>query len=220
MIKAVIFDLDDLMVDHHRLSAGATGKVLEKYGHHYDEFPLVNKKRHIGMRVIDVIKDCVSFFHLPTSVFELYKERMEIFLRIIRKKVIPRSGIKEVISLCERLGLRLAVASSGAREYIDICLKGLRVKDKFEVIISGDDVKKGKPDPETYRVAIERLGLRPSECLVLEDAEIGVEAAKRVGAVCIGVVNPKTPKQNLQKADLVVGSLEEIDEKTITSFSS
>jgi beta-phosphoglucomutase-like phosphatase (HAD superfamily) len=219
MVKAVIFDLDDLMVDHYKLHAKAADKVLKRYGYRYDQLPLKKRRGYIGMRVREVVRDFVDYFKLTVSPQDLYKERMKIFLGLVKEKVIPRPGIFKAVSLFEKMKLRLAVASSGPREYIDVCLRGLRVKDKFEVIVSGDDVKKGKPNSETYRKAIKKLGLKPEECLVLEDAEAGVAAAKKAGAWCVGVMNANTEKQDLSKADLVVESLEEIDEETLKRFN-
>jgi beta-phosphoglucomutase-like phosphatase (HAD superfamily) len=85
-------------------------------------------------------------------------------------------------------------------------MQALKLNGIFEVIVSGDDVTHGKPDPEIYITAAQRLGVAPVACVAIEDAPAGVEAAKRAGMRCIAVTN-SVPGEQLQKADLIVASL-------------
>lgn len=90
--------------------------------------------------------------------------------------------------------------------------------DFFNVVISGDDVVKGKPEPEIYLLCCKKLGFKPEECLVLEDSEKGIISAKSAGCKCIAVKNKNTLEENTSMADLVIDSLDEINIKRINSI--
>jgi beta-phosphoglucomutase-like phosphatase (HAD superfamily) len=108
-----------------------------------------------------------------------------------------------------------ALASSGTKAYIDFVVNRLKIRKYYDVIISGEDVKHGKPDPEPYLLACKRLGLPPDQCVVLEDASNGVKAAKAAGCKCIGIDSPYTPPQDLSQADLELKSLLKINKGII-----
>jgi len=107
--------------------------------------------------------------------------------------------------------LRIGLASSGTEEYIGIVLDKFKIRRYFNVIVSGDDVKVGKPNPRIYTLAAEKLGIAPGRCIVLEDAKNGVEAAKAAGCKCIGVIDLNELPQDLSKADIVLNSLMEVE---------
>ncbi len=109
-------------------------------------------------------------------------------------------------------GMKIALASSGTEEYIQIVLDKFSIRNYFNVIVSGNDVKKGKPDPETYAIAVKKLNLKPVECVVLEDATVGIIAAKAAGCMCIAVKNNYTLEQDLSKADTQINSLQMIND--------
>jgi len=107
-------------------------------------------------------------------------------------------------------GYHLAIGTSLDVSLLDSVLCHLNVANEFEVKITDDQISKGKPDPETYLKVIELLQLSPNECLVLEDAQSGIESAKAAGAWCIAVENINAIKQNTSSADDVVSSLLEV----------
>ncbi len=105
---------------------------------------------------------------------------------------------------------RLAIATSGTLEKSHAVLEAAKVPYRKMVYINGDHVKNKKPDPELFLLAAERMGIEPANCVVIEDAPNGVQAAKAAGAKCIAVTN-STSAANLSKADLVCESLEQIN---------
>lgn len=218
MIKAVIYDLDDLMVNSDPLHAEAWETLLRKFNHKFSELPQELRSKFIGMRVKDISKELIKELKLNVGIESFYKERIDIFLDLIKKRLDPMPGLVYSLKLLKKNKLKLAIASSGTKEYIGIVLKKFDIKDYFDIVVSGDDVKKGKPDPETYNVACGKLGIKPEECLVLEDATKGIESAKNAGCVCIAVKNPNTPAQDHSKADLVLDSLEELDMDVIKAL--
>ena len=201
--RVVIFDMDGVIVDSEPFSMQALIDILREYG---IEPTAEELRRSYGRRVRD---DIVGYFRQ-------YGVHADIAAAIARKHaryfVLAEGHLKPfagVISLLERLprrGYRLGLASSGGRDKIAFGMRALGLDGVFETIVSGDDVRQGKPDPEIYRMAAQRLGVDPGECVVIEDAPAGVEAAKAAGMRCIAVTN-SVSREQLQGADLVVDSL-------------
>lgn len=148
----------------------------------------------------------------------LYEKRSNLFLKLVQDKLTPTAGLISSLEFFKNKRMKIAIASSGTKEYIHLVLNKYDISQYFNIIVSGDNVKVGKPNPETYIVAAKKLGFKPKECLVLEDATVGIKSAKSAGCICIAVKNPKTPPQDYSEADLVINSLEEIDENIINSL--
>ena len=220
MIKAAIYDLDDLMVNSYKLHIEASERVFQKYGVDQKKVPEHIRAGLVGMRVSDVLKYIVDYFKLDVNLENLQEKRSAIFLDLVNKNLKVMPGLLQSLKLFKKNKFKIALASSGTKKYINLVLKKFKIADYFDVIVSGDDVKHGKPDPEIFSVAVKKLSLKPEETLVLEDATNGIEAAKSAGCKCIAVINKITPPQNYSKADLVVNSLEEIDSDLINSLPS
>ena len=218
MIKAVIYDLDDLMVNSNPLHTEASDKVLQKYGVSQKKLPEHMRAKFIGMRVSDILKNLIDYFQLGVNLEDLREKRSAIFLELVRKKLQVMPGLFQSLKLFRQNKFKIALASSGTKKYINIVLEKFKVADYFDVIVSGDDVKRGKPSPETYFIAVKKLSIRPSQAVVLEDATNGIAAAKAAGCFCIAIKNPHTPKQDLSKADLVINSLKELSLEEIRSL--
>lgn len=220
MIKAVIYDMDDLMVNSDPLHSRAWEKLLHDFNYTFSDLPEEVRANFIGRRVADISREIIDILKLDTDFDSFYKKRTEIFFDLVEHELEAMPGLVESLKLFTSDNLKIALASSGAIHYIQFVLDKFGIRDYFDVIISGDFVKIGKPNPETYLVASEKLGFLPKECVVLEDAMNGIEAAVGAGCKCIGVVNVHTPVQDHSKAGLVVNSLEEITLEKIYSLEN
>lgn len=221
MIEAVLFDLDNLMVDSEPLHLEASRRLFAKYGKDVNTLPESITSNFYGMRVIDAIEIMVDFFGLGGSVDigELNREQEIIFLDFVREGLMPMTGLYDVVKMVEKLGLKRAVASSGTRVYVNLVIEQLGLKSFFDAVVTGDMVEKGKPAPDIFLKAAEVLGAAPPACIVLEDATNGVRAAKAAGMKCIAVANTVGGcVQDLSMADIIVDSLKAIDEKMFRSF--
>jgi HAD superfamily hydrolase (TIGR01509 family) len=118
-------------------------------------------------------------------------------------------GAVELIDALDADGFLLAVGSSGPTENIDLCLERLARRERFAAVVTGADVTRGKPDPQVFLLAAERLGLPPASCCVVEDAAHGVEAACRAGMKAVALTGT-APRDRLADADLVVDQLREL----------
>lgn len=215
MISAAIFDLDGVIVDSEPLHYLSEKDMLSKRG--------VNLRRSdtkdiVGRTEMESMQYLKDRFGLKDSAKHLYEEKQRIYKRMLRNAVKPRPGLFKLLNDLEDKGMTLAIASSAPRENIDIVLKALGIEDKFRAVVSGDDVERGKPSPDIFLLAAQRIGIGAKNCLVIEDAQNGVEAAKRAGMTCIAVPNQFTQDQGFSRADAVVKSLEDIDLKFIRSI--
>ncbi|OGH77027.1 MAG: hypothetical protein A3C10_02780 [Candidatus Magasanikbacteria bacterium RIFCSPHIGHO2_02_FULL_48_18] len=215
---AIIFDLDEVLVDNVSCHTEATRLVLERYV----SGPFLRDDadpQYMGMRVSDMIKDLMTIHHIPQEFFgDMYRERQRLFVDLVKRHGKSMPGVREITELVLDLRLKKAVASSGSFEYITLCLLQLGLESYFDVVVSGENLHRGKPDPETFLVTAQQLALPEEHCVVLEDAAKGVIAAKAAGMRCIGVHysgSNAMAKQDLSKADIEVNSLFEITKEML-----
>lgn len=207
MIKAILFDLDGLMVDSEPHSIASWQAVLAKRGVQFDQSALDSV---LGQRVVETASTAIRLFHLPERPEDLAQEKAEYQIAHLNGNVRPMPGLIELLDWVDQSGLKKAVASSGLRRYIDAVLATTHVHDRFDVIISADDVINGKPAPDVFLAAARALNVLPENCLVLEDAPFGVQAAKAAGMMCFAVPNAHSHALDLSLADRVVASLSEV----------
>ena len=204
MIKAVLWDMDGVLVDtapfHYQawraLFAGL-GKDLSD-----EEF-----RRSFGLRNDDILRANLGDMP-PARLRELGRRKEELFREAIRGKVQPLPGAVALVRRLRESGVKTAVVSSAPRRNVETLLDALELADAFDELVAEEDAERGKPDPQGYLAAAERLGERPEDCVVIEDAPGGVEAAKRAGMRCIGLAAGREPGA-LARADLVVAGLED-----------
>ncbi len=132
----------------------------------------------------------------------------ELFRQDIKGSVEPLPGVTDLLQRFFHAGVSQAVASSAPPENIDAIVDELGCRDMFQALVSGSNLA-GKPDPATFLLAAERLAIAPGDCVVIEDATVGVEAARRGGMKCIAVCTTHS-KEDLQQADIVVERLTDL----------
>lgn len=198
MIKAVILDMDGVLVDSEPFICEAAMKMFEERGLNVcaeDFVPFVGagEDRYIG-GVAEKYGYALDIERDKARTYELYGQ-------IVRGRLEPLPGVSDFISKARGLGLKLAVASSADRVKVDTNLRELGLAaDTFDTVVSGLDVSRKKPDPEIFLTAASRLGVEPAACLVVEDAVNGVAAAKAAGMRCLGITTSFTPDE-LSAAD-------------------
>ena len=132
---------------------------------------------------------------------------------------MPQPGLLEFLAESERAGLRAAVGSSGYRANVDFVLDKCNIRRYFMAAVAGDEVTRCKPDPEIYLTAAAKLGLEPHECVVFEDAEAGIESAKRAGVKVVALATTFS-REFLEKsdADYIIDDFRDIDIATLRSI--
>lgn len=207
---AVLWDLDGVLVDSTRYHYEAYQQLLEEAGRElsFDEF-----RSLIGLRNETILRRLIG--GLPAAEAERLADRKETLFRgRIAGNVEALPGAAELVRRLRREGFLLAIVSSTPRANIELILASLGLADAFSVVVGAEDAQRGKPDPEGFLVAAERLRVPPAECVVLEDAPEGIEGAKAAGMRCIGVSTTRPPER-LSGADLVV---ERLDDPRVEAF--
>jgi HAD superfamily hydrolase (TIGR01509 family) len=207
MIKAVLFDLDGLMFDSEPHSLASWEAVLAERGVKLDQLTI---ESILGQRIDATARTLIDKYHLPDTVQSLADAKTEYQIVHLDGNVPPMPGLIELLDEIDRQGLPKAIASSGIRRYVEAVLRVNGLLDRFSVIITGDQVARGKPAPDVFLAAARALNIEPQDCLVLEDAPAGVQAAQVAGMTCIAVPDHGVAQLDLSQADRVVTSLHDV----------
>jgi len=216
-IRAVIFDLDGLIVDSETPEYLAWQAV---YAGHGWPFPLELWLQNVGRN--DSPFDPLARFRAPDSpmvpdaAHALWREHRT---RLEADFLTPLPGVVPLLEAARGAGLRTAVASSSRVARVRQVLEILGLAPSFDAVAGGDEVARAKPAPDVYRLAAQRLAVAEAGCVALEDSEHGVRAAKAAGMWCIAVPSEMTRGLDFSAADMVVGSLADVDVATLTALA-
>jgi HAD superfamily hydrolase (TIGR01509 family) len=203
--RAVVFDMDGLLLDTEVLWQQAETELFARHG---AEFTWDDKMEVIGTSFAHTATYFARRLGVPDEQGPgLVDEMIELMHDHLRRQVEGRPGAVELV---ERLRgqTRLGLASNSPRRLVDTALETAGIGDAFDAIVTSDDVERPKPAPDLYLAACERLGVAPADALALEDSASGVAAAKAAGLTCIAV--PQYAEIDVSAADRIVDSLEEL----------
>jgi HAD superfamily hydrolase (TIGR01509 family) len=212
-MKAVIFDLDGVLVDTEKINFSIYRSVLERHGISLSSADY--EKFMSGSRTSEAFESYLGERKAVLNSGELVKEfravKRETLSSNIRQNVKLMDGANEILTDLGK-SFKLALATSTIKEFTDLIVDGFGLRKFFGEIVYAEDVKKGKPDPEVYLITAGRLKADPEDCVVVEDSPNGIKAAKNAGmkCICVGVGN-----NDSSKADVVVHSLKEINKKMV-----
>lgn len=214
MIEGVIFDMDGVISDTQKLHSKVESDLLRRCGVSIE--PKEITERYAGVRTQEFFAELLQNREAAESLESLIKEKWERMARAAEDGIDAVSGSVELIRALSDAGYPMAVASASNAAYVRTVLRKLDVIDLFSFIVSGDMVSCGKPDPESFLLAASLIGVSPDHCLVIEDGISGMEAARRGGMRCIGLV----PDENAAEypTDLLIRSLAEITPEYIRSL--
>jgi HAD superfamily hydrolase (TIGR01509 family) len=201
MLKAVIFDMDGVLVDSMPYHADAWVSVFKDVGINIrrEDIYDIEGSNHIG--IINLVFKKAGRTPEPTDFLRLAQKKQEIFSKINKAKVFD--GIYECINSLKNKYLLAVVSGSDRAVVIELIERFF--PDTFSAIVSGNDVKEGKPSPEPYLKALEMLKVNKDECIVIENAPLGVESAKRAGLYCIAIPTYVEPEL-LKDADVILAN--------------
>jgi sugar-phosphatase len=210
-IEAVVFDMDGVLVDSEPMWREVEKEVFGELGVALTDDDLVQT---MGVRIGEVVARWYarrpwtgpSPDDVERTIVEAVAERIEAHGR-------PEDGAAAAIDVVDRLGLRLALASSSPMRLIEAVLSLGDLAGRFEVVVSAEEEERGKPDPAVYLSAARALGVVPERCLAIEDSVAGVGAAKAAGMVCVVVPDPLVPRERFAHADVILRSMREFDDR-------
>ena len=204
--RAVVFDMDGLLLDTEVLWQQAEEELFRRHG---DRFSQADKLAVMGTSFAMTARYFAERLgQRPERGPELVDELQQVMHVLLQEQVSSRPGALELVTRLRGEGVRLALASNSSRFLVDTALATAGVTDAFEVIVTSDDVEHAKPAPDIYLLACARLGVEPAEALALEDSAPGIEAAKAAGMACIAV--PQFAETDVSAADRVIDTLEEL----------
>lgn len=207
---AIVFDMDGLMVDSEPLARRAWDQVLGAHGHTLSD-AIYNSI--IGYRFDESAAKLIAAYDLPQGIDALRREKADVLAKIRGKGVPAMPGLYEVHVSINRLGLPWGVATSSPHAYAEEILVQLGLSDSCQAITGGDEVAKGKPAPDIYLLAAERLGVSATRCLAIEDSAPGCRSALSAGMMVIAIPNADTKTADFSAVDYVFPSLHEVAEE-------
>jgi HAD superfamily hydrolase (TIGR01509 family) len=213
MIKAVLFDMDGLMVESEMLHYQAYKEVLSQFGVTLtleDYFAAWGSDKDMCIRFAEK-------FRTPISFEQLLEQKNTLFREVYIYKVTPQKGLLDLLRTLKENHYLLAVCSSSQMYEIEIVLKAVGARDFFDQIVSAESVENGKPAPDCYLLTAKKLGVDPADCLVLEDAPKGVAAAKAAHMRCFAIPSIGLETADFTKADKIFKTLNEI---TVVDFTT
>jgi beta-phosphoglucomutase len=226
MLKAVIFDFDGVLVDSEQIHLQAFNRIFAQFyfqistQEYYDKFLGLSDEELF--RIVDKEKK----LSLSERQFrQLLGEKAHIFQQLASTQATVYSGVPQLLKMLADNKIPMAVCSGALGDEIEMILKGANLRNYFDVIVSAEQVKKGKPDPEGFLLALKMLNkklkrqINPQDCIVIEDSRWGLEAAKNAGMHPIAVTNTYSADQ-LKPADKIVANLGELIMADLKSLCS
>ncbi|HBG28057.1 MAG: hypothetical protein A2Y10_20035 [Planctomycetes bacterium GWF2_41_51] len=216
MVKAVIFDFDGVISDSEPSHFIATNKVLEQFGITIDRNDYYSQfLGYTDTQMFEAIKKSFNTDFHNILIQTLIEQKAFFFEEIIRQADHLIKGIPQFIKMLKTAGIKIGIYSGASRDDIELMLENSGFADYFDVIVTAEDVEKGKPDPQGYLMAMQNINKKfnsqilPNECVVIEDSHWGISAAKNAGMRIIGVTN-SYPANELEDADLIINSVSEL----------
>jgi tRNA threonylcarbamoyl adenosine modification protein YeaZ len=207
-LMAVIWDMDGTIVDTaaQHFQAWQTVFGSRCVAFNYEDF-----RKSFGLRNDDIIRIALGLQATPEDIACISREKTQLFREaVLRDGVIPMPGAINLITGLHKRGIIMAIASSAPKQNVETFLKMLNIESLFKIIVSGQEVTRGKPDPQIFLLAAEKLNIEPCCCAVIEDAVGGVAGARTAGMCCVGVA-ANHPRESLKLANLLVDSLSELN---------
>ncbi|UCD03024.1 MAG: HAD family phosphatase [Candidatus Aenigmatarchaeota archaeon] len=206
MIKAVLFDFDGTLVDNMPTHYESLMKAL-KWEVKIEPMDLyLQEGRHSPDIIADLLKD------LNLDEYELRRfvqRKSNLYMKMGENLRIRPEAVK-LINKLKKLNYKIGLVTGSPMKYVKLHIKP-RHYALFDYVLTGEETEKFKPDPEPYLKCAEKLGMKPEECLAIDNAPIGVESAKSAGMICIGFVSTVSEEQ-LKRADFVIKELSEAEE--------
>jgi beta-phosphoglucomutase family hydrolase len=206
-IQAVIFDMDGLMVDTEPMARRSWEMALAEFGLQLSE-PTFNQM--IGLRRLDSALLVVEVLDLDLSPDKLLERKEFYSARLMANGIPVMPGLDRLVEVLKQRKMPWGVATSSPISYAERILKNLNLEEDCQAIASGEEVQNGKPAPDVYLLAAERLAVTPERCLALEDSVPGVKAAVTAGMLTVAVPGDHADAEAFGLADYIFPSLNDV----------
>ena len=210
MIKAIIFDMDGLMIDSEMISYKCYKAILSQFGYSFTLNEYIQD--YPGRPLIASLEFINKKYHLNYDIQEQLENFHQLEYQMIEKEGIPlKEGLLELLHYLKKNHYLTVIASSSHQERAEKLLESHNILQYFDSAVYGKDVKKGKPFPDIFLKACEKLQIKTSEALVLEDSEAGIQAAYDAQIPVICIPDLKYPQEEyINKTEIILQSLKEV----------
>ncbi|NTW14110.1 MAG: HAD family phosphatase [Candidatus Moranbacteria bacterium] len=208
-IRAVIFDMDGVIIDSEPIHIQADTETFERHGL---MVPPEAWNDILGMRSEDGLRVILDRYGTGTEdAGSVVDEKRTRYFELAEERLGLIPGVEAFVISCRDRSLKTAVATSGRSSYQIPFLERFGIRSLFDVVVTGDEVTNGKPHPEPYLLAASRLGIEPGSCLVIEDADNGIRSAKEAGCIVVGLASTMSKEILLSAgADYVIDGFREL----------
>lgn len=213
---AVIFDVDGVLIDSYDPHYKSWREIASGYGIDYTEAMFA---KGFGRTSREIVAE--QWNRPDLSADEIRKiddDKEEAYRRIVALNFPAMPGAHDLVASLHTAGFKVAVGSSGPPENVDLAIEKLTLAPFLDAKVTGRDVTRGKPDPQVFLIAAEKLGVLPERCAVVEDAPAGVAAAKAAGMACVGFPSTGRTREDVAAADLIINSLSELSPDTFRTL--
>ncbi|QSX07536.1 HAD family phosphatase [Alkalibacter rhizosphaerae] len=207
-IKGVIFDMDGVIVDSEPLHFESDRRTMAEVG---VDLIFEDMKPYIGTpdrQTYGALKQKHGLTETVEDLLEKQKKHKEAVFKEVSMK--PMEGLMELMDHLKGQGFKIGLASSSKKKFIRHVLDQLQITSWFDAVVSGEDPKRGKPEPDIFLMAAAWMGCEPEACIVIEDSTHGIQAARQANMFVYGLYNPNSGEQDLSRAHMIVSSLGEI----------
>lgn len=211
---AVIFDVDGVLVDSAEPHLQSWRRLAQEHGGTVADEQFSATFGRQNRDIVPLLFGDVT----PERTAALADRKEAIYRDLVRSRMPIVPGAVELIRGLHEAGISLAVGSSGPQANIALVLETMAVRHLVNVIVHGDEVTRGKPDPQVFHLACERLGLAPARCVVVEDTPVGIEAARAAGTRTVAVLMHH-PRDAFPHADSIVARLGDLTVPNLISLS-
>lgn len=203
-MKALIFDMDGVLVDSEPIHFAVARRVLARAGIALTE---QIARDFVGQSVREFLQETVRRWRLPGTPADYEAQYDALFLTAIAQPLAPRDGVEWLIGEARRRGCRVGLASTSKRLWISGLLRVTGLEGRFDTVVGGDMVEHVKPAPDIYLRVAASLALPPSSCIAVEDSATGVRAALTAGMRVVGLITPLVDPYTLGEVDVLIDSL-------------
>ena len=203
-LKAVVFDLDGLMFNTEGLYQQVGSEVLRRRGHEFTS-DLIDQM--MGRQAHRALQLMINYHQLDDTVEVIAAESMEIMFGLLPDQLEPMPGLLDLLSSLESAKIPKGIATSSSRAFVTRVLDQYELAPRFSFVLSGEDIEHGKPAPDVYLLAAEKHGVPPAQTMVLEDSQIGCQAAVAAGTYAVAVPDGQSAAHKFDGARFVADSL-------------